>query len=52
MDGAGALMTSGGATGLMTDLGSLMNIKFPPLSPENVRRMQAVMPETTANRTY
>lgn len=43
--GAGALMTSGGATGLMTDLGNLMGIWYPPLSPESVARMQAVMPE-------
>ncbi|MDI3339432.1 MAG: acetate--CoA ligase family protein [Sphaerobacter sp.] len=42
--GVGIAVVSGGAAGLIADLGEAVGIDFPPLAPETVAKMNAVIP--------
>ena len=43
--GVGIAVVSGGAAGLIADLGADIGVEFPSLAPETVEKMNAVIPE-------
>src|SRR5690606_26942999 len=43
--GVGIAVVSGGAAGLIADLGADVGVEFPSLAPETVEKMNAVIPE-------
>ncbi len=43
--GVGAIFSSGGACGLVSDVAQSLGIALPPLAPQTVERLQAVIPD-------
>jgi acetate---CoA ligase (ADP-forming) len=44
-DGVGAVFMSGGAAGMVSDLGQDIGLRFPPLAPETVERLSRIIPD-------
>ncbi|HUG16390.1 MAG TPA: acetate--CoA ligase family protein [Thermomicrobiales bacterium] len=44
-DGVGAVFMSGGAAGMVSDLGQDLGLRFPALAPETVERLSQIIPD-------